>query len=309
MRSKEANRMFLMIVLLDLSTQIMVSFYYMFTDASYDLVKMDVLTEAILLVPTFFFLFIGKKNSGMSIAEQVGLKRVKPVPLLLSVVYLVLLAPLTTLANLISLLFTENTVENMEEEILALPIWATILMIGIIGPVVEEFVFRGAALHAYRRDRPAGYAPIILSSLLFALVHMNLNQAVYAMVIGIGLGLLCEAAGSLVYPMVCHMLFNSFETVMLYVMKDVDKTRQTGTAYYDELKEAIAVMLIVALICTCLAVCVLHCIRKVCSSSEAEVRAPGGVPYPGYQYTTLATPSLITGIGLCIALIIFMEII
>ncbi|MBQ7557338.1 MAG: CPBP family intramembrane metalloprotease, partial [Lachnospiraceae bacterium] len=286
MRSREANRMFLMIVLLDLTVQILVSFWFLISDSTLDLVTADVITELVLLIPAFVFLFIGKRQSGLSIPEQTGIRRVRPLPVFLSLVYLLLLSPITTLANMISMLFTENTVDNMSEEILKLPVWASILMIGVAGPIVEEFVFRGASLHAYRRDRPRGYAPVILSSLVFALIHMNLNQAVYAMIIGIGFGLLCEATGSLLYPMLCHMAFNSVETVMLYMTKDMEKFDRTGAAYFDELKESIAVMLIVSLICTPLAICVLNCIRKVCAG-DREIAArrsmsPSGPAFPAF---------------------------
>ena len=371
MRSLEANRMFFLTVMLDLLAEVGIVVYYSMTRAAYDLVSMEIVTELIFLIPLFLFLFIGNRKSGMSVFKQLGIRKIRLLPAALSVVYLMLLVPVSTLANTVSMLFTENEIEKLEGEITALPLWMSVLMIGVIGPVVEETVFRGAVFNAYRRDKPFGPAPILLSSLLFGLIHLNLNQAIYAVIMGIGFALICEATGSLISSVLCHVSFNSFEVILMYVLKDSKETLPTGEARLDEIREAIAVMLVLSLVCTALAFCLLRYIAVICGrelslrcifsrdprpypgmqdipgmqlvqdapvmqrAQEAQ-RTPimpgmpgaqgipgmpetpgkpvnGGYlsPQPryrvnrGYYADTLVTPSLVAGIGICIAIIIF----
>ncbi|MCR5303035.1 MAG: CPBP family intramembrane metalloprotease [Lachnospiraceae bacterium] len=270
MRSIDANRMFLTTILAYLGVEVFVGFGVIVLGLSFDFVTLDLITEALFIIPAFIFLLNAQKYTGMDIAAQTAIRKPEPVIMLLSAVYLLLLMPATSLINMISMMFTENTIESMEEEITAMPVWLTVFLIGVLGPAVEEFVFRGVILQSYLRDRPGRFGPVFLSSLLFGLVHMNLNQALYAFFVGIALGMLCMITGSLIYPMVCHMLFNSIEAVMLYVVESDELNSLKGAAYYDALKESIALMMIVSLVFTALALCVLMCIRNICAKNRRQ---------------------------------------
>lgn len=58
--------------------------------------------------------------------------------------------------------------------------------VALVGPVVEELVFRGAVLHTLR-ERGDWFA-LVVSSVLFALMHGNLPQALFALPVGLLLG-------------------------------------------------------------------------------------------------------------------------
>jgi len=87
---------------------------------------------------------------------------------------------------------------------LAITFWGAIYIV-IIGPICEELVFRGGVLRKLERHG-ANFA-IIVSSLLFALYHMILFQAVFAFFIGI---VLAYTAGrfSLKWAIVLHIINN-----------------------------------------------------------------------------------------------------
>ncbi|WP_161522246.1 CPBP family intramembrane glutamic endopeptidase [Bifidobacterium xylocopae] len=73
------------------------------------------------------------------------------------------------------------------------------------GPVVEETVFRGAVLGALKRYG-RGFA-IVTTSFLFALLHGNLSQSVFAFGLGLVLGFVgCEY--SLIWPIGLHVASN-----------------------------------------------------------------------------------------------------
>lgn len=83
------------------------------------------------------------------------------------------------------------------------------IMIGLLAPVLEEVVFRGAVLKALvdRTQRPA--LAIVLSALIFALLHFNPAQMPHAFLVGLLLGWLCLRTGSIVPGILFHWLNNT----------------------------------------------------------------------------------------------------
>jgi sodium transport system permease protein len=86
--------------------------------------------------------------------------------------------------------------------------WRYLLVFALMGAVCEELAFRGFILSGLaRRFQP--WTAILLSSLLFALYHMNVFQLVPAFILGVVLGLLTIRSGSVVPAVVLHLLNNS----------------------------------------------------------------------------------------------------
>lgn len=85
----------------------------------------------------------------------------------------------------------------------ALPLWAGILVYGIIAPLAEEMVFRGIVYN--RLDRLFGrMIAIIGSALLFGVYHGNIVQALYGFILGLLIAVLYERYGSFVVPVLIH---------------------------------------------------------------------------------------------------------
>jgi len=87
---------------------------------------------------------------------------------------------------------------------LAITFWGALYII-VIGPICEELVFRGGVMR--KLERYGANFAIIVSSLLFALYHMILFQAMFAFFIGI---ILAYTAGrfSLKWAILLHMINN-----------------------------------------------------------------------------------------------------
>lgn len=77
----------------------------------------------------------------------------------------------------------------------------------IITPLFEELVFRGVLFHGLRRRVPFATSAV-LSSLLFAVAHGQLNVALDTFVLGMMLCLLTEKSKSLIPAMALHALKN-----------------------------------------------------------------------------------------------------
>lgn len=94
----------------------------------------------------------------------------------------------------------------------------------ILVPVLEEYVFRGLVYGRLREwmNRPLA---ILISAVIFGMMHMNLVQFVYAGLLGILLALCMERTGHLYGAILAHMAANTIsiirtETTWLAWMED-----------------------------------------------------------------------------------------
>lgn len=89
------------------------------------------------------------------------------------------------------------------------------LVVGLLAPVSEELVFRGAVLRVLLQWRPAGHwLAIAISALLFALIHVNPAQMPHAFAVGLLLGWLYYRTDSVIPGIVYHWINNSIAYVV-----------------------------------------------------------------------------------------------
>ena len=99
--------------------------------------------------------------------------------------------------------------------------WGGILYLALLGPVLEELMFRGAITRELlKRYRPA--AAIVFSGLLFGLIHFNPVQSVVAFLLGMLLAWLYYRTRSVVPGIVVHVLNNSLSVWFSLTCPDVD---------------------------------------------------------------------------------------
>ncbi len=300
---KKANRAFLYMILATICFTLLYTVWMIGTMTAMPVILNNFLSEMMIFIPALaMVLFHGDK-----ISVLVPFKKIRIPSALLIPLYVLLLFPLVVFINSLSMLFVDNTVVEMADQILALPLWQMILSIGIFGPFIEEFVFRGVILQSYQRTgRIVG--SIILSSILFGMMHLNINQFAYGAAMGIMFALLVEATGSVLSSFFAHALFNTAEVVLMYMEKDVLGQAQE---YMDsmELKNVILISVgiyfVLAVIGTSLALCVLVKIANL----EKRQEFFASIPKCKKQGYKLLSVPLILAIVISLAYMIGMEII
>ncbi len=108
-----------------------------------------------------------------------------------------------------------------------------VLVVVVIGPAVEELVFRGAVFNGLNRlgalvssrtvgaasGRTSGKTTFVLSALLssvfFALLHLEPVLLPAILILAVALCTLFQRTGSLLPPFVAHATFNSFATSLI----------------------------------------------------------------------------------------------
>lgn len=114
-----------------------------------------------------------------------------------------------------------NWVENEFDMILSNR-WGY-LAIGLLAPLAEEIVFRGAILRALlRASHLPVWGAISLSALLFALIHFNPAQMPHAFVVGMLLGWMYWRTGSILPGMAYHWANNSVAYVVYNLYPNPD---------------------------------------------------------------------------------------
>lgn len=171
---------------------------------------MKIITKIVILITSFLLYLYEKKNIK---SEEIWSKREMN---------------LSTFLFLLSLLIVNGVIFNIVTEILLaikgskdiiLP--GTVEAVGtspekiiyavVIGPIMEEILFRGYTLNTFRKKGNKLEA-IIFTSVIFGLSHGNLGQAISATLGGLIFGYVAIEFG-IVYSAIFHMLYNG----MFYV--------------------------------------------------------------------------------------------
>ena len=109
-----------------------------------------------------------------------------------------------------------------------------VAMIGIaLTPAIfEEILFRGILQKGLLRSIKPKTA-IVVSSLMFMLMHLSVESLVFTFVCGLLLGFMAYKSGSIVPSMAFHFVNNAFAVVGLYVAE------LTGNTNIDEIASGI----------------------------------------------------------------------
>lgn len=91
-----------------------------------------------------------------------------------------------------------------------------LLLLTVVGPLVEELVFRAGVLRSLLQSRWHPLASILTTAALFAVVHANPMQALPALVSGSLFGVLYYRSGSLRLPLMAHILNNTLAVLSMH---------------------------------------------------------------------------------------------
>ena len=96
--------------------------------------------------------------------------------------------------------------------------------VGILAPLAEEVVFRGAILRTLLgiMSKKNHWVAILISAAIFGVVHANLAQFVNALLMGLLLGWMYYRTGSLVPGILLHWINNTMAYVLTNIMPQSD---------------------------------------------------------------------------------------
>ncbi len=187
-----------------------------------------IITARIMGIKTLSSVKISKKNIRLGLLMY-------PVGLLANTI-------MTSITTIITKLFSSGgttipTADFSVDKASALAIITTILYLVIIAPISEEIVFRGLILKTLS---PFGKRnAVVISALLFALMHKNIPQAVGAFAIGIIFATVDTKANSIVPSIIMHSL-NNLLPCLVNINSSINST--VITIIYNALVYAIVIV-------------------------------------------------------------------
>lgn len=101
-----------------------------------------------------------------------------------------------------------------------------LLSIALLAPILEELLFRGAIEGYLLREGRSPWGAIVVSSLIFGVVHMNPAQIPFAFLLGMMFGWLYYRTGSLLPGVVGHVLNNSVAVANMILYGDATLEEQ-----------------------------------------------------------------------------------
>ena len=142
----------------------------------------------------------------------------------LAVAIVFIFAAMYVLNLLIEQVGIPNTMEDTFIEMSRNPLG--LLSIALLAPILEEMLFRGAIEGRLLRMWQNPWGAIIVSSLVFGVVHMNPAQIPFAFLLGVMFGWLYYRTGSLLPGIIGHVLNNSVAAVNMILYGDIPLEEQ-----------------------------------------------------------------------------------
>lgn len=115
------------------------------------------------------------------------------------------------------------------EALVSGPFWLSLLAVGILAPISEELIFRGAILNLLKERLPLNVA-LVLQGLVFGIYHGNLVQAPPTAVLGIIMGFAVAATGSIWPAIIVHIVNNSLALSLSQLAPDAQIVAEAGPA-------------------------------------------------------------------------------
>jgi membrane protease YdiL (CAAX protease family) len=170
---------------------------------------------ALTVVPLVYALAWARR--GPAVRDYLGLRAVPRADAFRWLFYTVLLMVLLEVA---AYLTTQPTPEWMKQVFRSAGSMPLLLFgIVVIAPVIEELVFRGFLFEGLRNSRLGEAGAVILTSLVFASIHVQYEAFAVGQVLAIGLllGTARARTGSVLLAIAMHTLVNAVATLQLAV--------------------------------------------------------------------------------------------
>ncbi len=204
---KKMNLFFLILLVFLMPLTMLCSIFLIEALGSY-IISVSFLYEICLFILMYTFL----KMNRLSFAEVISIRKTTRKNLLLSVCAGLLVTALGLLWVRLCLkldLFSRQANEP------GMDIYTTVFATVFLAPVIEELLFRGVLWSILQENKGTATA-VIVTTVYFVFLHLTLNNAFSAILIGICGSMFILFTGSIIPSIVIHLLNNLLVTILGY---------------------------------------------------------------------------------------------
>lgn len=186
----------------------------------------------VFLPAIYYFLFFKTP-----VKETFRLYKTRPINIILSILLAFTSIPLVMLINVLSQFIFKPALNDTLALIGQENYLFAILVIAIFPSIFEELISRGIFLSHYKHTKV--FTTSLISGLFFGMMHMNMNQFLYAFVLGFLFSIIVHITGSIVTSMIMHFIINSTNLTLAYIATSDFFTSIPG---YEEQQQTMALL-------------------------------------------------------------------
>lgn len=194
-------------------------------------IKMEWIEKFSMLLPellmlVIMLLYMGKNK--LNFLNCTRFRLLSPLIIFLLFIMGIVILPMVSFINAISMMFTTNLVQNEMLELGRMGFLFSLFAMAVVPAFVEESVYRGVIGTVYMSK--SWKKGVLLSAFLFGIMHMNFNQFSYAFVIGLLFAVVVEATDSILSGMILHFMINGNSVVMAFLVSKIESLFDMGQA-------------------------------------------------------------------------------
>ena len=119
-----------------------------------------------------------------------------------------------------------HSFDDTAQAIYGANIYIQILTAIILGPIVEELIFRGLMYIRLKRMFGVGVASVV-TGIMFGLIHGNVSQGIYAFLFSFAAIFVYEKFKNIAAPIIFHMAANAISVLVSLAFNDYNKSSET----------------------------------------------------------------------------------
>lgn len=171
------------------------------------------LSQIFLVLFPILYYFIFVKTP---IKDTLRINKTNPLNFLLAALLAIFVMPSIMLINLISQFFVKQALTDTLANIGDYNYFYVILVIAVFPAVFEEMIARGIILSHFRHRNYL--IASLMSGFFFGMMHLNINQFLYAFVLGFLFAIVVHLTGSIYCSMLMHFIINSVNASLAYIV-------------------------------------------------------------------------------------------
>ena len=182
-------------------------------------ISVDDITNKYLIIPyiiifiNFLIIFIKKYKTNKLKEEKLNIKNISLI-IILGILMITIYNIVMSKVNQVVLFTTFDTKDINIPNYIVLTV--------LIGPILEELLFRGIIFNEFKKFNPQ-MKSILLTSFIFALLHTTILQVIYAFALSFMLIYVYQKFKTILAPIIMHITSNVFNLLSCILITNVSQ--------------------------------------------------------------------------------------
>lgn len=210
----KSNVYFLLLMISSMFVPIALSYAYHYLGVRDTRIMLFLNHMVLFIIPAFIYLKVTKSN----IKETLRLNKLPLTDIGIVLIIAFLTYPIMGACSNISSLFFNNNIGEYMTSISDTPILVMILLFGVMPAITEEINLRGIMLSGY--DNVSPFKASLMVGLFFGIFHLDLQQFLYAAVLGFIMAYVVRVTNSIFSSVLIHFVVNTSSVIIQRIVSN-----------------------------------------------------------------------------------------